>query len=71
MMDFLYFPEDKTEYIPAVITLFIFIIGAVITTYFFYKSSKKEGQRIDEKYNLNHNQEENEGTNSNDDNISE
>lgn len=52
MMEFLYFPEDKTEYIPAVITLFIFMLGAVITIYLFYKHSKKEEQRVNEKYNL-------------------
>ncbi|ASK62877.1 hypothetical protein CFK37_12325 [Virgibacillus phasianinus] len=53
MMDFLYFPEDKTEYIPAVITLLIFMLGAAITMYIFYKYSKREEQRINEKYNLN------------------
>ncbi|WP_430784599.1 hypothetical protein VBD025_08870 [Virgibacillus flavescens] len=53
MMEFLYFPEDKTEYIPAVITLFIFMVGAAITMYLFYKHSKKEEQSVNEKYNLN------------------
>lgn len=52
-MEFLYFPEDKTEYIPAFITLVIFMCGAVATMYIFYKKSKKEEKRIDEKYNLN------------------
>lgn len=59
MMEFLYFPEDKTEYIPALITLFIFMIGAVVTIYLFYKHSKKEEQRVNEKYNLNQNEENN------------
>ncbi|WP_082233512.1 hypothetical protein [Halobacillus massiliensis] len=45
MMEFLYFPEDKSEYIPAVITLSIFIIGAVITMYFIIKHSRKEEQK--------------------------
>ncbi|WP_404453840.1 hypothetical protein LG329_04375 [Virgibacillus necropolis] len=66
MMEFLYFPEDKSEYIPALITLLIFMIGAAITMYFFYKHSKKEAKRIDEKYNLNQDTE-----NYSDDNKSE
>lgn len=67
MMDFLYFPEDKTEYIPAVITLLIFMVGAAITMYFFMKQSKKEAKRIDEKYHLNQEEEDDRGTNSPDD----
>lgn len=50
MMDFLYFPKDKTEYIPAFITLVIFMIGAVAAMYFFYKKSKEEEKYYDEKY---------------------
>ncbi|MFZ3576794.1 hypothetical protein [Virgibacillus sp. DJP39] len=53
MMDFLYFPEDKTEYIPAIITLVIFMIGAAITMYYFYKHSEKEEKRFNEQYDLN------------------
>lgn len=50
MMEFLYFPEDKTEYIPAVITLIIFMIGAAIAMYFIYKKSKKEEKEFNERY---------------------
>ncbi|MFD1039484.1 hypothetical protein ACFQ3N_13930 [Virgibacillus byunsanensis] len=50
MMEFLYFPEDKSEYIPAIITLVIFMIGAIAVMYFFYKISKKEERVIDEKF---------------------
>ncbi|TRM13030.1 hypothetical protein FH966_15670 [Lentibacillus cibarius] len=50
MMEFLYFPEDKTEYIPAVITLIIFMIGAVITMYFFIKVSRKEEKKAEKQY---------------------
>ena len=67
-MEFLYFPEDKSEYIPAFITLVIFMCGAVATMYIFYKKSKKEEKMIDEKYHLNqyehkheHNEHSNEG----------
>jgi len=51
-MNFLYFPEDKTEYIPAFIMLVIFMIGATATMYLFYKKSKKDEQYFDEKFNL-------------------
>jgi len=51
-MDFLYFPEDKSEYIPAFITLVIFMIGALATMYLFYRKSKKEEQIFNEKYNI-------------------
>ncbi|TFJ92792.1 hypothetical protein [Lentibacillus salicampi] len=50
MMEFLYFPEDKSEYIPGVIILIIFMIGAVLTMYFFIKYSKKEAKKVDEQY---------------------
>ncbi|MEI3611647.1 hypothetical protein SPD89_04665 [Pseudogracilibacillus sp. SO30301A] len=52
-MMFLYFPEDKSEYIPAFIMLVIFMIGATATMYLFYKKSKKEEKIIEEKYELN------------------
>jgi phosphotransferase system glucose/maltose/N-acetylglucosamine-specific IIC component len=47
-MEFLYFPEDKTEYIPAVISLIIFMIGAFITFYLIKRASLKEEKRITE-----------------------
>lgn len=50
MMEFLYFPEDKSEYIPAFITLVIFMIGATATMYLFYRKSKKDERYFDEKY---------------------
>ncbi|MUV39233.1 hypothetical protein JNUCC1_03106 [Lentibacillus sp. JNUCC-1] len=50
MMEFLYFPEDKMEYIPAFISLTIFMIGAVAAMYFFYKKSKKDEQAFNEKF---------------------
>ncbi|MCT2535865.1 hypothetical protein NC661_08080 [Aquibacillus koreensis] len=51
MMEFLYFPEDKTKYIPAVISLVIFAIGAVVTMYLIYKASKKEEKEIEARFN--------------------
>lgn len=52
-MEFLYFPEDKTEYIPAIIVLVIFVIGAGIAMYYFIKHSKKEADKTDEHYREN------------------
>ena len=45
---FLYFPEDKSEYIPAGITCFIFLVAAVFTMRFIIRYSKKEEQRTKE-----------------------
>ncbi|TMU84557.1 hypothetical protein FGG79_16895 [Bacillus sp. BHET2] len=39
---FLYFPEDKTEYIPAGITMAIFMIAALLTFRVILKVSKRE-----------------------------
>ncbi|MEN2768341.1 hypothetical protein [Ornithinibacillus xuwenensis] len=53
MMPFLYFPEDKSEYIPAVITLAIFAIGAVVAMYLLYKHSKKQEKKFNQQYEEN------------------
>ncbi|MEH7353264.1 hypothetical protein V7150_06735 [Neobacillus drentensis] len=45
---FLYFPEDKSEYIPAVISLTIFMIAAFFTMRFIIKISKREAQKAKE-----------------------
>ncbi|MFQ6733342.1 hypothetical protein [Virgibacillus tibetensis] len=49
-MEFLYFPEDKSEYIPAFIALAIFMILAGIAMYLIYKKSKRDEQAFNEKY---------------------
>jgi preprotein translocase subunit YajC len=41
---FLYFPEDKSEYIPAAFTMLLFGIAAVVTMRLIIKVSKKEAQ---------------------------
>jgi phosphotransferase system glucose/maltose/N-acetylglucosamine-specific IIC component len=41
---FLYFPEDKSEYFPAVITMLVFLIVAVFTMRWIIKYSKKEAE---------------------------
>jgi preprotein translocase subunit YajC len=45
---FLYFPEDKSEYWGAGITLFIFMIFAILTMRFIIRISKKEAQKTKE-----------------------
>ncbi|GAA0464896.1 hypothetical protein [Alkalibacillus silvisoli] len=62
MMDFLYFPEDKTLYIPAILTLIIFMIGAYMFYRWIIKVSSKEEQSFNERFsnegqNDQHNQE--------------
>jgi cbb3-type cytochrome oxidase subunit 3 len=46
-MDFLYFPDNKAEYIPAVISLTVFFIGAFFTFNAFRKASRKEEKRLE------------------------
>jgi hypothetical protein len=45
---FLYFPEDKSEYIPAGITSLIFLIGAFLTMRVIIKVSKREAIKAKE-----------------------
>ena len=45
---FLYFPEDKSEYIPAGITTVIFLIVAFIVFRLFINHSKKEQAKAEE-----------------------
>ena len=41
MMEFLYFPDNKLEYIPAVATLILFMILAYIVFMMFRKNLKR------------------------------
>ncbi len=49
-MFFLYFPEDKTEYIPAVISMVIFTAAAVAVFLFFRRISKREEEKVNQEY---------------------
>jgi hypothetical protein len=42
---FLYFPEDKSEYIPAAIWIIVAFIAAIFAMRFFIKVSKKEADQ--------------------------
>ncbi|GEN54254.1 MULTISPECIES: hypothetical protein [Halobacillus] len=52
MMEFLYFPQDKSEYIPAIVMLMLFIVFAAVTMIWFIKISQKEEQKVDQAYRL-------------------
>ncbi|MDE3841158.1 hypothetical protein C0966_18070 [Bacillus methanolicus] len=45
---FLYFPEDKSEYIPAAISFMIFFIACIITFRFIVIYSRKEEEKSKE-----------------------
>jgi len=47
-MPFLYFPEDKSEYIPAVITMAFFMVACVLTFLAIKRYSKKEEEKTKE-----------------------
>lgn len=45
---FLYFPEDKSEYLPAAITMGVFTILAIFAFRYIVKLSKKEQGQVDD-----------------------
>lgn len=45
MMPFLYFPEDKTEYIPAVFYILITFVVAVFVMIYIIRHSHREEQK--------------------------
>ncbi|MBI0577547.1 hypothetical protein IEC97_09255 [Neobacillus cucumis] len=45
---FLYFPKDKSEYIPAAITFLIFFIGAIFAMKYIIAISKREAKKAKE-----------------------
>ena len=45
---FLYFPEDKSEYIPAAISFLLFFIGALVTMKMIVSVSKREEKKAKE-----------------------
>lgn len=42
---FLYFPEDKTEYVPAVLEFLVFFVLCIIVFTVFVRISRKQEQR--------------------------
>lgn len=45
---FLYFPEDKSEYIPAAFSFFLFAIVCILTFKWIVKKSKKQEEQTKE-----------------------
>ncbi|PKR78122.1 hypothetical protein CEY16_09410 [Halalkalibacillus sediminis] len=50
MMEFLYFPEDKTEYLPAILMLILFTVIAFIAMRFIIKASNNEKKKFEEQF---------------------
>ncbi|MCP8617774.1 hypothetical protein [Salirhabdus salicampi] len=50
MMDFLYFPQDKTEYIPSIFMLVLFTIAAILVMRIIIKASKREEEQFKKRY---------------------
>ncbi|MBU6080369.1 MULTISPECIES: hypothetical protein [Allobacillus] len=50
LMPFLYFPDDKTEYLPALLTMIGFFIVAVLAFILIKKISKKQEDKFNERY---------------------
>ena len=48
LMPFLYFPEDKSEYIPAAFSFFFFMILLVVTFTWIRRNSKKQEEETRE-----------------------
>ena len=48
LMPFLYFPEDKSEYIPAAISFAVFMVMLVFTFRWIRRNSKKQEEETKE-----------------------
>jgi len=48
MMEYLYFPKDKTEYIPAFLTFLIITIISFMVVKLLIRLSKKEAAKFEE-----------------------
>ncbi len=46
--EFLYFPEDKSEYIPAAIEMAIILVLCILVFNFFRKKAKKDAEKTRE-----------------------
>ncbi|MCM3612112.1 hypothetical protein M4S82_12715 [Planococcus sp. MERTA32b] len=54
-MDFLYFPEDKSEYIPGIISVIVIFILSMLIIWLLIRASKKQVQNLEEQgYSVNY-----------------
>ena len=48
LLDFMYFPKDKSEYIPALISFSFFLLGAILTMRWIIVKSKRDAKKAKE-----------------------
>ncbi|MGK7378851.1 hypothetical protein ACSFXN_13540 [Planococcus sp. 1R117A] len=48
-MDFLYFPEDKSEYIPGIISVVIIFLLSILIVWLLVRASRKQVKQLEEK----------------------
>lgn len=54
-MDFLYFPEDKSEYIPGIISVIVIFILSMLIMWLLVRASKKQVKHLEEQgYSVNY-----------------
>ncbi|MFC3209681.1 hypothetical protein [Planomicrobium okeanokoites] len=54
-MDFLYFPEDKSEYIPGIISVIVIFILSMLIIWLLVRASKRQVQNLeDQGYSVNY-----------------
>lgn len=54
-MDFLYFPEDKSEYIPGIISVIVIFILSMLIIWLLVRASKKQVKQLEEQgYDVNY-----------------
>ncbi|MBZ5200836.1 hypothetical protein HU147_06360 [Planomicrobium chinense] len=47
-MEFLYFPEDKSEYIPGIISVVIIFILSILIVWLLIRASRKQVKQLEE-----------------------
>lgn len=47
-MEFLYFPEDKSEYIPGIISIIVIFILSMLIIWLLVRASKKQVKQMEE-----------------------
>ena len=54
-MEFLYFPEDKSEYIPGIISIIVIFILSMLIIWLLVRASKKQVKQLeDQGYPMNY-----------------
>ncbi|HSP22544.1 MAG TPA: hypothetical protein VLQ20_09450 [Planococcus sp. (in: firmicutes)] len=47
-MEFLYFPEDKSEYIPGIISILVIFLLSILIVRLLLRASRKEVQKLEQ-----------------------